>query len=215
MRAAAPPYRGEGPRALWHVSEDPTITHFAPRLRRQQAPTDQPLVWAIDTRHLPLYWFPRDCPRCTFWASDRTTDADVARFLDGRRSARVHVIEGRWLERVATTALQLYRMPERTFMETPDSAGFWSAARPSTRSSERRSVTSWAAMPRPAFRSGPSRTCGRSGTRSSRRRWSSAGCASATRCRTPRSKRPPIHSVWPRIRGKCCAGSHRTRSNFR
>jgi hypothetical protein len=125
MRAAAPPYRGEGPRALWHVSEDPTITHFAPRLRRQQAPTDGPLVWAVDTRHLPLYWFPRDCPRCTFWASDRTTDADVARFLDGRRATRMHVIEDRWLERVAATTLQLYRMPERTFIEAPDSAGFW------------------------------------------------------------------------------------------
>ena len=125
MRAAAPPYRGEGPRALWHVSEDPTISRFAPRLRRLQAPTDEPLVWAIDTRHLPLYWFPRDCPRCTFWASDRTTDADVTRFLDGERSTRIHVIEDGWLERVAATELHLYRMPERTFTEDPTTAGYW------------------------------------------------------------------------------------------
>jgi len=124
MRAAAPPYRGEGPRALWHVSEDPTITRFEPHHART-ALTDEPLVWAIDTRHLPLYWFPRECPRCTFWASDRTTDADVARFLDGQRSARVHVIEDRWLDRVATTELQLYRMPEPTFSEDPTTAGYW------------------------------------------------------------------------------------------
>lgn len=27
-----------------------------------------PLVWAVDTRPAPLFWFPRDCPRgCTFW----------------------------------------------------------------------------------------------------------------------------------------------------
>src|SRR5437867_12924563 len=116
MRASAPSYVGEGPHALWHVSEDPTVTRFAPH-RARTAPTEEPLVWAIDTRHLPLYWFPRDCPRCTFWASDRTTDADVARFLDGERSARVHVVEDRWLERVATTELQLYRMPEPTFTE--------------------------------------------------------------------------------------------------
>lgn len=124
MRLAAPPYRGEGPRALWHVSEDPTLSRFEPHQART-AITDEPLVWAIDTRHLPLYWFPRDCPRCTFWASDRTTDADVAAFLDGDRGARVHVIEARWLDRVATAELHLYRMPEATFTEDPTTAGYW------------------------------------------------------------------------------------------
>jgi Family of unknown function (DUF6886) len=124
MRAAAPPYRGEGPPALWHVSEDPTLSRFEPH-RAATALTDELLVWAIDTRHLPLYWFPRDCPRCTFWASDRTTDADVARFLDGQRLARVHVIEDRWLERVAMAELHLYRMPESTFTESAETAGYW------------------------------------------------------------------------------------------
>src|SRR5258708_25586577 len=124
MRAPSPRYRGEGPRALWHVSEDPTLWHFDPHHART-ALTDELLVWAIDTRHLPLYWFPRDCPRCTFWASDRTTDADVVRFLDGQRSTRVHVIEEGWLERVAATELHLYRMPERTFTEDPTTAGYW------------------------------------------------------------------------------------------
>ena len=64
---SAPPYKGEGAHALWHVSEDAAIARFEPREGR---------VWAIDTRHLPLYWFPRDCPRATFWAVDETTDDD-------------------------------------------------------------------------------------------------------------------------------------------
>ena len=84
MRAPAPPYRGEGPHALWHVSEDPAITHFAPH-RAKTAVTDELLVWAIDTRHQPLYWFPRDCPRATFWAAPHTSDRDAARFLGGDR----------------------------------------------------------------------------------------------------------------------------------
>jgi len=129
MRAPAPPYRGEGPPALWHVSEDPGLSRFTPH-RAPTALTDEPLVWAIDTRHLPLYWFPRDCPRCTFWAGDRTNDADLERFLDGDRAARVHVIEDRWLERVATTELQLYRMPEATFVESADTAGYWMSREP-------------------------------------------------------------------------------------
>ena len=102
----APPYRNEGPRALWHVSEDPTLGRFVPRDGR---------VWAIDTRHLPLYWFPRDCPRATFWANDDTSEDDVESRLRGDRGRRVHVIEPAWLGRMHTTTLYAYRMPEETF----------------------------------------------------------------------------------------------------
>ena len=104
MRLPAPPYRGEIPRALWHVSEDATLSHFAPH-RSPTALTDEFLVWAVDTRHLPLYWFPRDCPRGTSCASARTLGEDVERFLDGRRDARVHVIEDGWLERLGATRI--------------------------------------------------------------------------------------------------------------
>jgi hypothetical protein len=139
MRAAAPPYRGEGARALWHVSEDPSLSRFVPH-RAPTAISDEPLVWAIDTRHLPLYWFPRDCPRCTFWAGDRTSDADVERLLGGDRSVRIHVVEDRWLERVATATLQLYRMPEPTFTEDPATAGYWVSREP-VDALERRTVS--------------------------------------------------------------------------
>jgi hypothetical protein len=53
-RPTAPSYRGEGPHALWHASEDATIERFEPHV----APTSverERLVWAIDTRHLPAY----------------------------------------------------------------------------------------------------------------------------------------------------------------
>lgn len=124
MRAPAPPYRGEGPHALWHVSEDPSITRFVPH-PAGTALADEALVWAVDTRHLPLFWFPRDCPRCTFWAGSRTTDDDAARFLQGRHDLRVHVVEDGWLERVRDTRLYLYRVPEGSFTEDPDVAGYW------------------------------------------------------------------------------------------
>jgi hypothetical protein len=103
---SAPPYRGEGAQALWHVSEDASIERFEPRDGR---------VWAIDTRHLPLYWFPRDCPRATFWAVEETTDDDVDRFLGGDRTRRVHVIEPVWLERMRNAQLHGYRLPDATF----------------------------------------------------------------------------------------------------
>jgi len=110
----APPYRGEGLHALWHVSEDPSLVRFEPH-HSPSHELDEPLVWAIDTRHLPLYWFPRDCPRATFWAVSSTTSADVDAFLGGDRLRRVHVVEPGWLDAMRTTRVVAYRMPEGTF----------------------------------------------------------------------------------------------------
>jgi uncharacterized protein DUF6886 len=116
MREPAPPYAGEGAHALWHVSEELGIPRFRPR-------GDPPLVWAIDTRHMPLYWFPRECPRATFWADSETSDDDVERFLDGDRGRRVHVIEGAWLERMRSAYVVAYRMPPESFVQDDDR--FW------------------------------------------------------------------------------------------
>jgi uncharacterized protein DUF6886 len=110
----APPYRGEGPPALWHVSEHDSFERFEPHHRPLHA-RDEPLVYAVDTRHLPLYWFPRDCPRATYWATTATSDEDVERFLDGDRTCRVHAIESAWLERMRDARLFAYRLPEATF----------------------------------------------------------------------------------------------------
>jgi hypothetical protein len=57
---------GEGGGIVWHFSEEPGIAQFEPRTGAAGAP-DEALVWAIDAEHAPSYWFPRDCPRVTFW----------------------------------------------------------------------------------------------------------------------------------------------------
>ena len=129
MRASAPPYRGEGPRALWHVSEDPDLEHFAPH-RAQTALSDERLVWAIDTRHLPLYWFPRDCPRCTFWAGERTTETDAARFLHAGSASRIHVIEIAGSSACAKRRCTSTECLKATFSESHDTAGYWMSREP-------------------------------------------------------------------------------------
>ena len=122
MRDPAPPYANEGPHALWHVSDDPLIERFAPHVSIT-AELDEPLVWAVDTRHLPLYWFPRDCPRGAFWADGATGPDDAERLLGG--SSRVHVIEDAWLSRMRTTEVFAYRLPEAAFDPHPDVGGYW------------------------------------------------------------------------------------------
>ena len=121
MREPAPPYLGEGPHALWHVSEDSSIPRFEPHVSAT-AESSEPRVWAVDTRHLPLYWFPRECPRGTFWATPETTPQDTE-LLAG--SSRVHVAESGWLERIRVSRVVAYRLPEETFTPHPEVGGYW------------------------------------------------------------------------------------------
>jgi hypothetical protein len=108
---------------LWHVSEDFGIERFTPH-RAETALDDEELVWAIDDLHLPSYWFPRDCPRTTFWAGPETTAEDAA-LLHG--SPRVHAIEWDWWERFRGAQLFLYRLPEEPFVTYDRKAGYWVA----------------------------------------------------------------------------------------
>jgi hypothetical protein len=97
---------------LWHMSEDDSIQRFEPRSNSAHD-SDDALVWAIDSEHAPAYWFPRECPRGTFWAVDTTTDADVERFLLGDRSLRVHAVQGDWL--AAVRAARVTRTPGSSY----------------------------------------------------------------------------------------------------
>ncbi len=93
--------------------------------RAATALEEEELVWAIDTRHLPIYWFPRDCPRGTFWAGADTSADDLDRFLDGDGGRRVHAIETGWLEPLRVARVFAYRLPERSFEPHPEVGGYW------------------------------------------------------------------------------------------
>jgi hypothetical protein len=110
--------------ALWHVSDDATIGRFEPRAN---AAHDSPeaLVWAIDDEHVPAYWFPRDCPRGTFWAVSSTSDEDVERFLTGDRSLRVHALQHDWFDAFRSARLWGYQLPAETFARYERAAGYW------------------------------------------------------------------------------------------
>ena len=120
MRGPAPPYVSEGPHALWHASEDGGIDVFEPHVSATAA-SRECRVWAVDTRHLPFYWFPRG-PRGTFWATPDTTPADTE-LLAG--AARVHLVEGGWLLRMREARVVAYRLPENTFVPDPEVGGYW------------------------------------------------------------------------------------------
>jgi hypothetical protein len=105
------------------VSEDDSIRVFRPH-RAATSFEDAEVVWAVDTRHLPMFWFPRDCPRATFWPSKATSPADLERFFHGE-TKRVHATENAWLDRIRSAAVIAYRLSEDTFRPHPEVGGYW------------------------------------------------------------------------------------------
>lgn len=94
---------------LYHFSEDPTIEVFVPRV----APTQQvegAYVWADAQATSPRYWFPRDCPRGTWWRPHGT--------------GRVHAIEWDWLDRFLACELYAYRLDAAPFRKNPGGGGW-------------------------------------------------------------------------------------------
>jgi hypothetical protein len=124
-REPAPPYHGEGPFALWHFSEDPSLGRFVPR-NPATKPHDPPLVWAVDTRHAPMFWFPRDCPRGCIWPVSTTTAEDRERFFGQSSAGRIHVIGADWIERMRACRLYAYRLPGDGF-RPHQVGGYWVA----------------------------------------------------------------------------------------
>jgi Family of unknown function (DUF6886) len=105
---------------LFHVSEEPGIERFTPRL--SSTATD-PVVWAIDAKRLRNYLLPRECPRVTYYAGRDTTSADVNRFLGP--STAVVAIEREWLDRLRSCRLYTYHLPQNTFECFDECAGYF------------------------------------------------------------------------------------------
>ena len=125
-REPAPPYPGEGSFALWHFSEDASLSRFRPRA---PAGGGQPLVWAVDSRHAPMFWFPRDCPRGCIWQVSATSAEDREQFFGQSAATRIHVVETAWLARMRACRLYAYQLPAGSF-RPHDVGGYWVSAEP-------------------------------------------------------------------------------------
>ncbi len=104
---------------VYHYSENPDIAVFEPRAPLAH-PEVEPLVWAIDAMHSPLYYFPRDCPRVCFWNLPTTTPEDRERWLGTTDAPIVITIEKAWVTRLQTTKLYRYIFSDAEFLHTGD-----------------------------------------------------------------------------------------------
>ena len=108
---------------LFHFSEDAGIRQFIPRTPVHRHDVE-PLVWAIDDWHAPMYFFPRDCPRILVWPLPETTGDDLERWFGPSRARMLAFMEYGWLERVHSTPIYRYEMPYKGFFSLDDAGMF-------------------------------------------------------------------------------------------
>ena len=110
---------------LFHVSEKSDIIKFMPRIpAREDLDKSKGLVWAINEQCLPNFLTPRDCPRVTYHAADKTLPEDIEKFFSSP-SRHCVAIEHGWYERMAGARLYLYEFNTINFYLQDHIAGFY------------------------------------------------------------------------------------------
>lgn len=105
---------------LFHVSEEQDIEKFIPRYSPH---TNKPVVWAISEDKLASYLLPRDCPRISYYAGNKTSEVDIKEFLGS--SKQVIAIEAMWYKQAIATRLYLYELPTAIFNLFDSIAGYY------------------------------------------------------------------------------------------
>ena len=110
---------------LFHISEEPGIEIFEPR----QSPSyfeniKGDVVFAISGRLLHNYLLPRDCPRVTWYAGERTTIADKGKYLNSV-APYVVTVESGWYERIKSTVLYCYEFAADNFSLLDQCASYY------------------------------------------------------------------------------------------
>ena len=107
----APPFAGEGPFALWHFSEDPSLGLFDLTFQRQILTRSR---WSgrLIPATLPCFGFRGNAPGEWHPVPDSTTtDEDRELFFGQSVADRLHVMESDWLPQMKACSLYAYRLP--------------------------------------------------------------------------------------------------------
>lgn len=116
---------------LYHVSEEPDIKAFEPRPSPSYFENiNADVVFAISGKMLPNYLLPRDCPRVTYYAAEKTTVADREKFIGQAAAGHVIIVESGWYERIKETTLYCYEFLPDGFYLLDECAGYYIAYNP-------------------------------------------------------------------------------------
>ena len=111
---------------LFHISEEPGIQLFEPRPSPSHFDgINGDVVFAIAENLLHNYLLPRDCPRVTWYAGAKTTDADKEYFVGNSAASYIVAVESGWYKRIKETTLYCYEFPADDFTLIDECAGYY------------------------------------------------------------------------------------------
>ncbi len=111
---------------LFHVSEESNIKVFEPRIPlRVDIDNTKGLVWAINEECLPNFLTPRNCPRVTYYSTDKSSKEDKQRYFPSKSSQHVVAIEHKWFETMKNTVLYLYEFDISKFYLQDEISGYY------------------------------------------------------------------------------------------
>jgi hypothetical protein len=111
---------------LFHVSEEPSIEVFVPRMPpTKNTEVDFPVVWAVDNKHLVNYLVPRECPRVAFHLLPGSSEKDRETLLGQSGTQHVVVIEACWFERAVLSKVWVYEFSPQSFTCADATAGYF------------------------------------------------------------------------------------------
>jgi hypothetical protein len=116
---------------LFHVSEEHGISLFDPRPSPSFFESIKGnVVFAITERLLHNYLLPRDCPRITFYATEKTTADDKEQFFGNSAAEYVVMVESAWYRQIKQTTLYCYEFPPESFTLLDECAGYYISYEP-------------------------------------------------------------------------------------
>ena len=118
---------------LFHVSEQPDIIEFEPRIPdRNDLDKNVGLVWAIDDFHLSNFLTPRNCPRVGYHIGQETTEQDKTDFFSTPSASHGLLLEHKWYDIVKSTTLYIYEFDPADFTLQDAAAGYHVATKKQT-----------------------------------------------------------------------------------
>ena len=119
--AWAPPVLADEITTVYHYSEDGSIKRFTPHVPPTN-PSHPPAVWTLDADHSPLYWFPRNCPRISVWATT-AAQQEVLSATFHTESSRICAAECHWLPAVREAHIYRYSFDAAAFAPWSEADG--------------------------------------------------------------------------------------------
>lgn len=110
---------------IFHISENGEIETFKPRPSPSKFDNLRgDVVFGISDKLLHNYLLPRDCPRVTYYASGKTSQADKEMFLQTSADYMI-AIEAKWLSAIQKSILFCYEFDPETFSLADECAGYY------------------------------------------------------------------------------------------